>query len=607
MRGPVRSRRGSVRGSRFASDGSDLSVDGCDEPVEESRVEEPGEGVPGLGGRERVEGLVDALARSGFEGPHGERAQGCVRGDLEQRRRGAEGPLGRDVGEPRRLVRVARKLDVAEVQDGRDDLEDLVDFALAEPDDAHGGDRGGVLLRVVDLVELERVRRRQVAEGARARGQAQRLAAARRGAGAELVEDVVRALGRAHRRHARALQQVGRDACAADAPERVKLNLHVLAKPRRVVVARRLGVAKGLEERVRLEHLLLDGSRSARGHAPQQRVAGRPRDGGGGGGRGDFATPHRPGARKACRSVCEILHDELCGFGFSGAGLARDQDGLGRLVGKHAGVGLLGDGVHVRRQVAQRSAAVLGHHARAVETTQLLVRVDRDQHGTGKGVDRIQSVPSAQRVQNARLVQEIGFDEIVHRLIAAVLVPSLRSRNRQKRAGRKRRSLRINSSRRKRRQLDRQRRAIRSLSKRGGGGEERSEEKGGVALGRRKPRGLERWGGLGDERRKEPTGSRWGHGPSDGEAGGGGAGGWRESREAGSGERASGPQGLRASWPPGLLASGPPGLWVFRPEPSRQGLLSLPSPISHLPTLPSSPTSAGLSLIFLRGDVPSDA
>ena len=55
--------------------------------------------------------------------------------------------------------------------------------------------------------------------------------------------------------HARALQQVGADEGAADAPRDVEAQLHELAEARGVVVAAGLGVAKRLQQRVRLQHL----------------------------------------------------------------------------------------------------------------------------------------------------------------------------------------------------------------------------------------------------------------------------------------------------------------------------------------------------------------
>eukprot|EP00958_Prasinococcus_capsulatus_P001841 scaffold165_cov265-Prasinococcus_capsulatus_cf.AAC.6 len=61
--------------------------------------------------------------------------------------------------------------------------------------------------------------------------------------GAELVEDVVGALGAGDLHDARALQQVGADGGAADAPVLREVDLHVLAEAARVVVAHRLGVA----------------------------------------------------------------------------------------------------------------------------------------------------------------------------------------------------------------------------------------------------------------------------------------------------------------------------------------------------------------------------
>ncbi len=69
----------------------------------------------------------------------------------------------------------------------------------------------------------------------------------------QLVEDVIVALVLLLIHNARLLEQVIADGAAARLPLHVKLYLEVLAEPRRVVIAQRLGVAECLQQRIALQ------------------------------------------------------------------------------------------------------------------------------------------------------------------------------------------------------------------------------------------------------------------------------------------------------------------------------------------------------------------
>ena len=129
---------------------------------------------------------------------------------------------------------------------------------------------------------------------------------------------------------ARALEEEVDDADAAEAgAAAVVPHLEQLAEARRVVVAQRLRVAEGLEDRVGAEH------------ARVQRVARRRRL--------PPVVAQRVGAD-------EVLEDELGRLRLAGAALARDDDALVRL---GAAQRRLGDREQVRRQRVERPRRVV--------------------------------------------------------------------------------------------------------------------------------------------------------------------------------------------------------------------------------------------------------
>lgn len=101
----------------------------------------------------------------------------------------------------------------------------------------------------------------QVAEGVR-RAQPQLLPRGVRGAGAQLVEDVVVALLLVLVHHARALQQVVADVAARHRALAVEVDLDELAEARGVVVPRGFRVPERLQNRICVEDLSLESAGS---------------------------------------------------------------------------------------------------------------------------------------------------------------------------------------------------------------------------------------------------------------------------------------------------------------------------------------------------------
>lgn len=98
----------------------------------------------------------------------------------------------------------------------------------------------------------------QVAIGVQSPLQTQLLQQGLIGAGQQLVEDVEVALAAHLGHHAGLLQEVVQDIAADRSALEVKLDVHVLAEARGVVVAVRLGIAEGLQHGIALQQLVLD-------------------------------------------------------------------------------------------------------------------------------------------------------------------------------------------------------------------------------------------------------------------------------------------------------------------------------------------------------------
>ena len=232
--------------------GREAAVDDVDEPVEQARVDELGDGVSHDGGLLLRQVRHDLLAPGHellLDGPPRE-GRGV---DAQQGAGSDEGGLvGREGG----VGAGGTDLDVAQVQQRGEDTEDLGLAVVRDPDLAQRGPCRVELGSIVDAVDGGRATLVEVVEVLD--GQQPQSFPFRVGrAGDELIEDVIVALLERLEHQPRPLEEVGSNLGPDDAPGLVEHDLDVLAEPGRVVVPRRLGVAKGLHDRVRREDLLL--------------------------------------------------------------------------------------------------------------------------------------------------------------------------------------------------------------------------------------------------------------------------------------------------------------------------------------------------------------
>ena len=379
----------------------DAGVDLLHQPVKQAGVQSLGQRVPGLG---RLAGgqVLQDVPVPGFQRPRPQRLVQCPGLHHQQRRRRVQSLRRGGVSQAGGAVgggRVCGKSYVPHMQNGGHRLQRVRLLLLAHAHDAHRPPGGLVLGRVGHAGKVEAPALVEVPKlGSRLQQPGSPLL--RRGAVAQLVEDVVVPLrvGAAH--HPAALQQVSPDGRPTDAAVPIKLDLRVLAEPTAVVVAHRLGVAERLQQRVALQHRLLHRARVV----PTAASAGRP--------------PMR------LRSLGgQVAHDQLRGLRLAGAGFAGHQDALvgdgGVAVGACAtepqgSVGSLSDGEHVGGQLSQGHPRVLGHHVLPVQVGQALEGVDGDEDGAGVGVDFVHAVPVLQVVQHPRLVQVRQLHHVLH-------------------------------------------------------------------------------------------------------------------------------------------------------------------------------------------------
>lgn len=179
-------------------------------------------------------------------------------------------------------------------------------------------------------------------------GQLQLLLVLATHAGQHAVEDVIVALVHGLVHDARLFEQVLLNLGALDDAVLVEVNVDVLAEATRVIVSDRLGIAERLQNRIRLENLLLD-----------PRVLAT--DGG------------------------QVLQDQLGGLGLAGAALATDDDALVLVEALHVVVGIVADGENVRRQLADLVVLVQADLFGRVDR-QYLVRVHGHQDGARVGL-----------------------------------------------------------------------------------------------------------------------------------------------------------------------------------------------------------------------------
>ena len=159
-----------------------------------------------------------------------------------------------------------------------------------------------------------------------------------------------------------------------------EIHLDVLAEPTRIIIPDRLGIPKRLEQRVRLEHLLLDRHRHRR----------------------TLPAPLR-----------EVGHAQPRGHRLARPRLSRNQHRLPVPLDHHLGIRRLGHRVAMWRQVLQSASLERRHHPWSVQVLQRLEGVQRDQNLTRIRVNAIQVKPSPKGVQNARLVQVVALRQVV--------------------------------------------------------------------------------------------------------------------------------------------------------------------------------------------------
>eukprot|EP00968_Pinguiococcus_pyrenoidosus_P029403 scaffold8552_cov267-Pinguiococcus_pyrenoidosus.AAC.1 len=253
----------------------------------------------------------------------------------------------------------------------------------------------------------------------------------------ELVEDVVVALAILNLNEAALLQEemlrLGADEAEVFAVEQAD----VLAEARRVVVAHRLGVAKGLQNHVRLDEHALDelgllvflhgdvlvdlGVFLALG-----RLAG-------------ILVLQLHLAREHLADGDQVAHDVLGRLRLSRSGFTGDDDGLVLRLAlvvllRQAAEGSIRNGVDVRALGVARDRLLLRRqhridvvdflpcrgvtaheqvHVHVVEQRDALVGVDGDEHVSDVGVDDVLVEAAAQEVQQRRLVQVVELGDVI--------------------------------------------------------------------------------------------------------------------------------------------------------------------------------------------------
>mmetsp|Transcript_33071 Transcript_33071/g.93601 ORF Transcript_33071/g.93601 Transcript_33071/m.93601 type:complete len:262 (-) Transcript_33071:524-1309(-) len=248
-----------------------------------------------------------------------------------------------------RLVPQLLELDVSQPHHGRHQLEEGRLFLRIDAHLVHGRLHVAKLGFVVHPIDYAAARGAEVLKVLRVVRQVPRLALLLRGAGHELVEDVIRPLPLALLHHTTLLKEIGANAGPGNGPP-VEEYVDQLAKARRVIVPERFGVAEALQDGVGLEDAVLNA--------------------------------------RAARQPRQVLHHNLGGLRLAGSRLSRYHHRLALPVGHQGGVGGVchNKGVRFLALLTSVAAAVLCHHVGAVQG-QPLVRVDGNEDRAGRGVD----------------------------------------------------------------------------------------------------------------------------------------------------------------------------------------------------------------------------
>ena len=205
----------------------------------------------------RIQGDGSRLLAADIHRTEGDGILELLGRDLQEMRRPLELVLVLDAGRVDVATRALAELQVAEMQYGRHEAEDVVDLVVREVEALHGLAHLGELVRVVDVIDLDAATAVEVLKVVRRR-EAELAAHSVVGTGQQLVEDVEVALALELVRDTRLLQQVVDGRRTTDAVVLVKVHRDQLAETRRVVVTQRLGVTERLENRVREQDVLLD-------------------------------------------------------------------------------------------------------------------------------------------------------------------------------------------------------------------------------------------------------------------------------------------------------------------------------------------------------------
>mmetsp|Transcript_36119 Transcript_36119/g.108461 ORF Transcript_36119/g.108461 Transcript_36119/m.108461 type:complete len:238 (+) Transcript_36119:2148-2861(+) len=218
----------------------------------------------------------------------------------------------------------------------------------------------------------------------------------------QVVKYVKVALASSLLHHPRFLEQIRVDRAAVDEAFGVELNADEFAEARRIVVACGGGVAKGLQDWIRPQQLILELAALEVGGVGQAKTY-RLAAGGSDLGRLFLGAV---GAFARRRDVRNILNDLFGVLGFARTRLSGAQDGLINLLLEHVTIRLVGHRKDVRRAVLPSPTLVGVDDVIGVDR-EPLERVHNDHEEARVRVDEVRGIAILQVVQHCGLV-EIG-------------------------------------------------------------------------------------------------------------------------------------------------------------------------------------------------------
>ena len=183
------------------------------------------------------------------------------------------------------------------------------------------------------------------------------------------------------------------DRSADEGAVAAKVQVNVLSKTRRVVVAKRLGITKCLEQGIRIEHLLL---------CCRFLCSSQPRN-----------------AATAAADIGEKCHYKFGRLGFACARFATDENGLVTAVAKHRSICGICNPINVRRQpveCAVKRRAVVSVHELTRVNVESPPWIDSNQNRARVCVDLLALVTNAEVVEDVGLVQKLEHHQVVRAL-----------------------------------------------------------------------------------------------------------------------------------------------------------------------------------------------